>query len=190
MLSMKPQFSIGSENPIPEAVDPGLRGSVRREGRRDDGAEAGLAGRSDDVRPYRGLLLAVEGRPDRPAGGSTARMTPNQRTVERYSDGFRTMDRALILSCLTEDVEWVIPGLFHVHGKEDFAKHIVDEGFADTPPTITVDRLLEAGDVVVAEGAVRAPKQGGTFLDLAFCDVFDMRNGKIRRLASYLAEAK
>jgi uncharacterized protein len=37
---------------------------------------------------------------------------------------------------------------------------------------------------------VRAPKRDGTFLDLVFCDVFDVRNGKIRRLISYLMETK
>jgi ketosteroid isomerase-like protein len=116
-------------------------------------------------------------------------MKSNKRTIEIYLDGFRTMNRPLILSCLTEDVEWVIPGMFHIKGK-DFAKHIVDEGFANTPPAITVSRLLEDEDVVVAEGIVHAPKQDGTFLNLVFCDLFDMRNGKIRRLISYLMEMK
>lgn len=100
-------------------------------------------------------------------------------------DAFRKTDRPLILSCLTDDVEWLIPGTFHVTGKADFAGHIVDEGFAGHP-VITIDRLVEEGDVVVAEGNVRAPRSDGTFIDLAFCDVFDMQNGKIRRLVSYL----
>ena len=116
-------------------------------------------------------------------------MTPNKRTIETYMDGFRKTDRQQILSCLTEDVEWVIPGAFHVRGKDDFAKHIVDEGFAGRP-SITVSRMTEEENVVVAEGSVRAPKQDGTSLDLIFCDVFDMRNGKIRRLVSYLLEMK
>ncbi len=116
-------------------------------------------------------------------------MTQNERTIELYLDGFRRTDRPQILSCLTDDVEWVIPGMFHVRGKDDFAKHIVDEGFVGQP-VITVGRLLEAGDVVVAEGSVRAPKADGTFLNLVFCDVFDMRNGKIRRLISYLMETR
>jgi ketosteroid isomerase-like protein len=79
--------------------------------------------------------------------------------------------------------------MFQVQGKGDFAKHIVDEGFVGRP-TITVSRLTEEADVVVAEGAVRAPKQDGTVLNLVFCDVFDMRDGKIRRLISYLMETK
>ena len=116
-------------------------------------------------------------------------MTPNKKTIEAYMDGFRTTDRPMILSCLTDDVEWVIPGAFHVRGKDDFATHIVDEGFVGHP-VITVSRLLEAGETVVAEGAVRAPTKDGTFLDLVFCDVFDMRDGKIRRLVSYLMETK
>jgi ketosteroid isomerase-like protein len=82
-------------------------------------------------------------------------------------------------------VEWVLPGVFHIQGKHDFAGHIVDEGF-EGRPEITVSRLLEEGDVVVAEGTVRAPKEDGTVLNLIFCDVFDMRDGKIRRLVSYL----
>ena len=116
-------------------------------------------------------------------------MTPNKKTVEDYMEGFRKTDRPLILSCLTEDVEWWIPGAFHVKGKDEFAKHIVDEGFVGHP-LITVSRLTEEDDVVVAEGSVRAPRPDGSFLDLVFCDVFDMRNGMIRRLASYLMESK
>lgn len=116
-------------------------------------------------------------------------MTPNKRTIDSYMDGFRKTDRAQILSCLTVDVEWVLPGAFHVRGKADFAKHIVDEGFVGHP-LITVSRLMEEDDVVVAEGSVRAPKQDGSALNLVFCDVFDMRDGKIRRLVSYLMETK
>jgi len=116
-------------------------------------------------------------------------MTQNQKTVDLYMDGFRRSDRPQILSCLTDDVEWVIPGMFHVRGKDEFARHIVDEGFTGQPQ-ITVIRMMEAGDAVVAEGSVRAPRTDGTVLNLVFCDVFDMRNGKIRRLISYLMETK
>jgi len=116
-------------------------------------------------------------------------MTPNKKTIEAYMDGFRKTDRPQILSCLTDDVEWMLPGAFHVRGKDDFAKHIVDEGFAGHP-AITVSRMTEENNVVVAEGFVRATKQNGTFLNLVFCDVFEMRSGKIGRLVSYLMETK
>lgn len=116
-------------------------------------------------------------------------MTPNKKTIETYMDGFRRTDRARILSCLTDDVEWEIPGVFHLRGKDEFAKHIVDEGFVSSP-AITVTRLTEGNDLVVAEGSVRTQRQDGTFLNLAFCDVFEMQEGKIRRLVSYLMETQ
>ncbi|MBE7515209.1 MAG: hypothetical protein HS105_01150 [Chloracidobacterium sp.] len=39
-------------------------------------------------------------------------MTKNQDTVTAYLEGFGKMDRDLILSCLTDDVEWVILGIY------------------------------------------------------------------------------
>lgn len=65
-------------------------------------------------------------------------MTRNRQTVETYIDGFRQTDRSRILSCLTEDVEWVIPGAFRIRGKEAFAAHIVDEGFLPHPRSRSV----------------------------------------------------
>ena len=115
--------------------------------------------------------------------------TPNQETVNRYMDGFRRTDRDQILSCLTDDIEWQLPGMFHTHGKAEFATHIVDEGFSGKP-AITITRLVEADGVVVAEGSVRTRKTDGSGMQLVFCDVFEMQGGKIRRLTSYLMELK
>jgi ketosteroid isomerase-like protein len=115
-------------------------------------------------------------------------MTGNKATIERYIDAFRRSDAESILACLTDDVVWTIPGAFDVRGKSDFAGHIVDEGFRPHP-SITIVRLIEEDDVVVAEGKVRTERTDGTVLHLAFCDVFEMRNGKIARLISYLVPA-
>jgi uncharacterized protein len=49
-------------------------------------------------------------------------MTDNKKTVERYLDGFNKSDHRQILSCLTEDVEWEMPGAFHLVGKQAFDK--------------------------------------------------------------------
>lgn len=104
-------------------------------------------------------------------------------------EGFRRTDRGLILSCLTDDVEWVIPGVFVARGRDEFAGHIVDEGFSGQPD-ITVSRLTQEQDVVIAEGSVKAGRIDGSVMYLVFCDVFEMRGGKIARLISYLMEVK
>ena len=116
-------------------------------------------------------------------------MSPNQQTVQRYMDAFGRTDHAGVLACLADDVEWVIPGMFQIAGKEAFDREIENDAFVGSP-TITVTRMVEEDDVVVAEGTVRSAKRDGGILDLVFCDVFEMRGAKVRRLTSYLMEIR
>jgi ketosteroid isomerase-like protein len=116
-------------------------------------------------------------------------MSENKKTVERYIDGFRKSDHEQILSCLTDDAEWDIPGMFHAVGKEEFDKEIENDAFVGSP-TLTITRVTEENDVVVAEGTVRVEKGDGGFLNAVFCDAFTMRAGKIKHLISYLIELK
>lgn len=115
-------------------------------------------------------------------------MTPNKVTVTRYMDAFRRTARAEILDCLTEDVEWVLPGLFHTRGLKEFDGHITEPDFSGKPD-IKVSRLTEENDIVIAEGTVDTFKADGTPVHIAFCDVFEMRGAKIRKLTSYLMGA-
>lgn len=116
-------------------------------------------------------------------------MTENKQMVKRYMEGFGRSDHAQILSCLTEDVEWEIPGAFHLRGKEAFDKEIENEAFVGRP-AITVSRMTEEDNVVVAEGSVRTQRRDGTLLSLRYCDVFVMQAGRIKQLVSYLMEVK
>src|SRR4051794_33907385 len=108
-------------------------------------------------------------------------MSRNRETVQKYMDAFTRSDHAEILSCLTDDVEWVIPGAVHLAGKEAFDREIENDAFVGSP-TIAVTRLVEEDDVVVAEGSVHSARRDGGFLNAVFCDVFVMRDAKIRQL--------
>ena len=112
-------------------------------------------------------------------------MSANKRTVERYIEGFNRSDHAQILSCLSDDVEWVIPGAFHVTGKEAFDREIENDAFTGSP-TVRITRMVEENNVVMAEGTVRAAWKAGGVLEAVFCDAFEMEGGKIKRLISYL----
>lgn len=113
--------------------------------------------------------------------------SPNKQTVHRYMDAFNRLDHAGILACLTDDVEWVLPGLYHHHGKQAFDREIENENFTGRP-LITVSREIEEHDVVIAEGTVRAQKKDGEYIDLVYCDVFEMRDAMIRKLTSYIMQ--
>ena len=63
-----------------------------------------------------------------------------QRDGQAYMDAYARWDHAGVLACLTDDVEWIVPGAFHLTGKEAFDKEIEGQGNA-APPQISVDRL-------------------------------------------------
>lgn len=109
----------------------------------------------------------------------------NKRTVERYIAGFNASDHPGILDCLTEDVVWEMPGAFRLVGKAAFDGEIENPAFSG-PPVVTVTRMIEEGDVVVAEGRVLGHRRDGGSFEAAFCDVFEMRDGLIARLIGYL----
>jgi ketosteroid isomerase-like protein len=112
-------------------------------------------------------------------------MSTNKKTVEDYLAAFRVSDHAGVLACLTDDVEWVIPGAFVKNGKAAFDAEIENPAF-EGRPDIRHTRLTEENGVVVVEGTVLTRKKGGPELLLAFCDVFELKGGKIARLTSYL----
>jgi uncharacterized protein len=112
-------------------------------------------------------------------------MSRNKETVRKYIDGFNKSDHTQILSCLTDDIEWLMPGTFHLNGKDAFDKEINNDAFTGNP-TVTITRMTEENDVVVAEGTVRVAWKGGGYLDAVFSDSFEMEDTKIRRLVTYL----
>jgi ketosteroid isomerase-like protein len=111
-------------------------------------------------------------------------MTENKKTVTTYLEGFGSSDHDIILSCLTDDIFWEMPGMFRLRGKEAFNKEIEND-FFEGSPVIEIIRMTEENDIVVAEGSVRCKIKSGGFLDAVFCDVFHMENTKIKRLITY-----
>jgi ketosteroid isomerase-like protein len=105
--------------------------------------------------------------------------------VEAYFDGFRRSDHEQILALLTNDVAWDLPGYKHLTGKDAFDQEIENDEFVGSP-TLTVDRLIEESDAVVAVGSGETTRASGELQRFAFCDVFTFAGDKICRVESYL----
>ena len=112
-------------------------------------------------------------------------MSPRKDLVETYFEGFRHSDHERILACLTDDVVWDLPGYSHLEGKAAFDREIENEDFAGSP-TLTVDRLIEEGDTVVAIGDGEGTHKSGESHRFAFCTVFTFAGERIRRVESYV----
>lgn len=112
-------------------------------------------------------------------------MTDRQQTVDRYMDGFRRSDHAAILACLTDDVVWHIPGVRTTRGKDEFDSEIENPAFEGSPE-LTVERTIEAGDVVVVTGTGKGRiRERGPFA-FAYSDLFTFRGDLIARVDSYI----
>jgi uncharacterized protein len=116
-------------------------------------------------------------------------MSLNKNTVQKYIDGFNKSDHDQILSCLTDDIEWLMPDTFQLAGKAAFDKEIENDAFTGRP-IVKIKRMIEENDVVIAEGTVRVAWKDGGFLNAVFCDVFEMQNTKIKRLTTYQVNLK
>ena len=100
-------------------------------------------------------------------------------------DGFKVSDHEMILSCLTDDIIWEMAGAFKLKGKEEFDKEIENDNFVGKPD-IEIIRMVEENNIVIAEGTVKSKFKAGGLLDAVFCDVFQMEDGKIKQLTTYL----
>ena len=113
-------------------------------------------------------------------------MTSLRKTaVETYFEGFRRSDHAMILALLTDDVVWDLPGFKHLRGQEAFDGEIENPDSVGSP-TLTIDRLVEEGDTVVAIGTGQGAHRVHGPFRFAYCDVFTFRDELISRVESYV----
>jgi len=110
-------------------------------------------------------------------------MSAHKTVVETYMEGFRRGDHARILACLADEVVWVLHGYKTLRGRDAFMSEITGAEF-EGGLAITVDRLVEEGDTVVAAGR-SGTGTAGEGPGLAFCELFTFSGGAITRLDTY-----
>jgi ketosteroid isomerase-like protein len=111
--------------------------------------------------------------------GERGDMSRNTETIDTYLDGFRKNDHEQILSCLTDDIVWTVFGAFRLQGKTAYDKAIDGAPEFIDPPDLEVVRMVEQGDVVMAELIGTAKRAAGGEIRMSMAEVFVMRDGKI-----------
>ena len=112
-------------------------------------------------------------------------MSSRKRTVDAYFDGFRASDHEAILALLSDEVVWVIHGHGRTEGKEAFDREIENDAF-EGRPKLTVERLIEEGDTVVAPHLGEGRLRGGDTFRFAGVTVFGFDGELISRVESYI----
>jgi len=118
----------------------------------------------------------------------------NIHVVRRLYEAFEQGDDEALLDTLGLDVEWYVPdtlpygGTFHgVEQVRDYLAALpsfVERGNLDTI------RMIDAGNHVVVVGRWSSRTAGGVKFDSRFANIFEVRDGKIVRLDSFLDSAR
>jgi uncharacterized protein len=111
-------------------------------------------------------------------------MFTHKAIVEKYIEGFRRSDHGQILSCLADDIVWVLHGYKTLHGKKAFDAEVENAAFEGSP-TISIERLIEEDDSVVATGAGSVAKKGGEKMKFVFSETFTFTGDLVSRLETY-----
>jgi uncharacterized protein len=112
-------------------------------------------------------------------------MTPRKRVIERWAECFAHQDWKGMLGLFTDDVErWEVGSPTRTHGKVEFEKEVLP-GPEVARLGMQVHKMIEEGDVVVAEGLAHVFKKDGSTINIQFCDIFEFQGEKIRRITAY-----
>jgi len=125
-------------------------------------------------------------------------MADNANFVRSLLEAWNRRDWENIKTSTAADAVLTLAGTGETfHGPEGFNQ--IDRMWADAFPDgkITEDRIIEAGDLVVVEYTGRGTHTGpmvtgagtvpatGRSATLQFCDIFEVRNGKVQSRRSY-----
>lgn len=120
-------------------------------------------------------------------GASERAMSPRKQIVERYAECFSHQDWSGLGACLTEDAERLEAGqATPVRGRAEIERDM-RPGPNVLGLRMKVARMIEEGDVVVAEGTVQISLSDGKPLEVVFSNHFEFQGDKIRRVTSYSA---
>ncbi|WP_219419248.1 nuclear transport factor 2 family protein [Pseudonocardia nigra] len=111
---------------------------------------------------------------------------------------FGSRDPARIADVFTADAEWLAPpdnataraldGMHHLIGRERIVRFLAVEFPAVFAADVTVGfrAVIAEGDTVVVEERMCATLANGRFYDNDYCFVFEVQDGRIRRVREYM----
>ena len=112
-------------------------------------------------------------------------MTQHKKVVEALRDCFARQDWNGMLPMLTDDVErWEVGAPKRTRGKREFEDEM-RPGENVTRLADQLFRLVEEGNVVVAEGKVQVFKKDGSVTDVQYCNVHEFEGERVKRITSY-----
>ena len=114
-------------------------------------------------------------------------MEQNKYTLSLANQAIESGDYETFLSLCTEDTHWDFVGERTLVGKDavrDYFREVYH-----VPPVFDVRQVFAEGDHVMAMGNIRLADSNGVEVEYEYCDVWELRGGKLHGLKAYVIEA-
>lgn len=115
----------------------------------------------------------------------------NVEIVEQLYDAFNQGDLETVMAGFADDITWTEPegsplGGGTYHGRDAVMQNAfapLDELYETFEAS--VDRFIDGGDTIVAEGTQRGTMSDGTVHEIPAAHIMDLKNGKVQQFTSY-----
>jgi ketosteroid isomerase-like protein len=122
-------------------------------------------------------------------------ISENKQVVLDFYDAGARGDMDACFALLADDIEWTNIGTTKFSGtyvgKQALAENLLGPLFGQLKEGIssTIDNLIAEGDIVVAQTRGQAETLSGTPYNNVYCQVIQIKNGKIARVNEYMDTA-
>jgi ketosteroid isomerase-like protein len=107
----------------------------------------------------------------------------NKEILLQANEAFNQGDYETYLTYFTPDTKWVYVGERTILGKEQLRRYLPT---AYDGATFTVEQYIEQGNYLTVVGKVRLKQQNGSLVDHAYCDIWQLRDGKVAELRAFV----
>lgn len=111
---------------------------------------------------------------------------------EQIAEAFSSGEFEKVFPCLHDDIEWQVFGQFHVQGRAGVEKRCreIADYFKSVTTEFTQGTKVVSSDKVAVSGTAVFGKDGRRPEFVNACDIYDFRDGKLRRITSYCVTEK
>lgn len=110
----------------------------------------------------------------------------NKLLIEKINTACEKGDVEEFLSWLTDDVSWTIIGDKNFTGKEDIRQFML--AMASSIPVITVDAIINEGDIGICYGNTKMKGDDGISKSYAFCDIYHFEDNKVSKMTTFIKQ--
>lgn len=109
--------------------------------------------------------------------------------IQKVTAAFDASDTEAILGYMADDVSWEMMGDQTISGKDDMRKFLA--GMSDMKMvSSTKKHIIVDGDAAAVHGDVQYKGKDGQLMDMYYCDVYELENGKVEKMTSYIVDKK